>query len=691
MRNQSTIDNIVAQLDVYPKTESNKIILSRLLKLKNNNDNYYVDNIVNYHSNCLARFYLYSSNNVKGKPISDNMSDLLAFIINSILDNSEECQFSLKGIIQKFQDEHRPVDIPRLHRIEYLLIEHFHDEIVIHATRNDRFICFKRTMGQRIEDSWYSKRKSNEGEERERLVELAAHIILQDIREVKFNIDSYYNSPSDFLNNVTDEIPKTLKIFLDILIKTHKRVPMNGSSKKWDNKIVTATHILMSSVRPRSFNSSILLGLSCMMHTRFAARGLIDCLYSIGLCASYSETVRFESSVVNDPEKIDIISDTYLQFSYDNADHNTSTIDGKNTFHCMGGIMCVTPSSSIELAKRIPRLKGVLSTASSSSTSGFLPLSDFRSTKPFKLNNIMVNDWTGINLAQFSIKISPSDLLYFFGKHTAPKNTANWHGFKNTCHNFNTDYFTTRVIALPFIKAPPSDHTTIMTALIDARLKANKNNQKHCFVTFDLPLFMKGNEVLASIDADNDPHNLLSVILRLGGFHLCMSFIGSIDNITAGNGLKEAFCTIYAELSAEKALSGHAFSRAVRGHILVQAALATSIFNKIELTEDDKKYLNEGLRKVGDKNLETYLSDEKMLNVQNKFEETVDKLRDNGPTAQLWLQYFKLIMLLLQFIDAERSGNFDKHVQSLILMTPFFSRRGTIYTRRLVSCMFSEC
>lgn len=42
---------------------------------------------------------------------------------------------------------------------------------------------------------------------------------------------------------------------------------------------------------------------------------------------------------------------SYIQFIYDNADHNTCTIDDKNTFHAMGGIMVVTPGSGITSKK----------------------------------------------------------------------------------------------------------------------------------------------------------------------------------------------------------------------------------------------------------------------------------------------------------------------------------------------------
>ena len=162
-------------------------------------------------------------------------------------------------------------------------------------------------------------------------MELASHFILQDVRAMKVDMENY-NTPTDFLNTIKD-IPETLRLLLEILIKTHKRGRKNGSWDKWENRIVTAAHILISSIRPRFFSSPILLGLSCTIYTKFAARGLIDRLYNIGLCKSYTEIVRFENSLVSDPQNVDFIADTYLQFVYDNADHNTATIDGKNTFH----------------------------------------------------------------------------------------------------------------------------------------------------------------------------------------------------------------------------------------------------------------------------------------------------------------------------------------------------------------------
>ena len=150
-----------------------------------------------------------------------------------------------------------------------------------------------------------------------RQVELAGHLILQDIRAMKCSENNSYKSPSSFLNDLDTDIPESLKLILDILIKTHKRTPNNQSWDQWDNKIITIAHIIMSCVRPRSFSSPLLLALSVMIHKKFAAKGLIDCLYNIGLCASYSKTVRFETSAVYDPESVRLSPDSYLLFVFD--------------------------------------------------------------------------------------------------------------------------------------------------------------------------------------------------------------------------------------------------------------------------------------------------------------------------------------------------------------------------------------
>ena len=75
------------------------------------------------------------------------------------------------------------------------------------------------------------------------------------------------------------------------------------------------------------------------------------------------------------------------------------------------------------------------------------------------------------------------------------------------------------------------------------------------------------------INTESPDSDLRKVIPRLGAFHTLMSFLGSIGHLMAGSGLKELLELIYAPNALEYMLSGKAVSRAVRGHLIIDAAL----------------------------------------------------------------------------------------------------------------------
>ena len=66
---------------------------------------------------------------------------------------------------------------------------------------------------------------------------------------------------------------------------------------------------------------------------------------------------------------------------------------------------------------------------------------------------------------------------------------------------------------------------------------------------------------------------LQNVVLRLGGFHTEMSFLGCITHLMAASGLQELLKLIYSSNAVMHMLTGKAIVRAVRGHFIVDAAL----------------------------------------------------------------------------------------------------------------------
>lgn len=89
---------------------------------------------------------------------------------------------------------------------------------------------------------------------------------------------------------------------------------------------------------------------------------------------------------------------------------------------------------------------------------------------------------------------------------------------------------------------------------------------------------------------------------------------------------------------------------------------------KIEFTNDEKTFLKASLQKLEeDKTIEDHSI---LTAINSKFMDQLNKIRNNGPTSQLWVQYFELICLTQRFIDAERSCDFKKHLDTVQLMIP---------------------
>ena len=123
-------------------------------------------------------------------------------------------------------------------------------------------------------------------------------------------------------------------------------------------------------------------------------------------------------------------------------------------------------------------------------------------------------------------------------------------------------------------------------------------------------------------------------------------------------------------------MAGHTFSRSIRDYFICHAAFAKLIFNRVKLEENENMYSSEGLQKVGQENVKEFLSDPIMKKIEEKFVAAIEKLEKNVSTSQLWLLYFKLICLVLRYIDAERSGNFYLYLEIMLLMIPIFFASG---------------
>lgn len=154
---------------------------------------------------------------------------------------------------------------------------------------------------------------------------------------------------------------------------------------------------------------------SSLIDKTFSARDIINAISYSGICTSYKETLHFEASTLKDPDDNKTSVAAYLQYIYDNTDHNTSTLDGKNTFHVMGEGKVVTPESGVTVKKSIAKLLTIPS-AEDLAERGFVKF--LRSEKPKSegLKGIKFKEILKKDIGDNFINTPMEDLMWFHSK-----------------------------------------------------------------------------------------------------------------------------------------------------------------------------------------------------------------------------------------------------------------------------------
>jgi len=129
----------------------------------------------------------------------------------------------------------------------------------------------------------------------------------------------------------------------------------------------------------------------------------------------------------------------------------------------------------------------------------------------------------------------------------------------------------------PMIDMPASDYSCIYSTMSFVSDLAKKYGHDPV-LTFDQPLFWKAMEIKTH---EQEKCSFGKMALMLGTFHTCMSFYGAIGYVMAGSGIKSLLEIIYAEHTVPHILSGKAFSRATRAHLITAGVLSTLLNAKI--------------------------------------------------------------------------------------------------------------
>lgn len=633
-----------------------------------------------YLDKCKNKFLTskFSSDNVKIRSDTITINKTLELVYNYI-ETSGEFKFQLEDIQKVCGDKVMSNKI-----LFDRLKNHYQEKIHIdQGVGKKPIIYYNISADKDVFQRWFIGDKNINLLEKKIILQTAAEILQSDFNPSKTDTDRYPPA-AFFLDDMNLDIPQSLRDFLNFLIFTGKT-----NNIKNIKKIEMTCHSLLSLQCPK-FNSKLLLSIGIYILRKTGKRQIVDLLYKLGVCASYEAVQLFETSTVLDPPEKKIIDNFFVQYIFDNTDHNVYTLDGRQTFHCLGEIAAYTPGQALTFEGGSKKLNKMPKAAD-------ISFKDQIPIKSFTLLSNVMDKFMFRSTKNMSFDkpplLSTSFGAYLWCKAFQVPSVPSFKGFMEFLSS-EVLYNTSSILCQPFINLPPSDLTTLNTALCFAAEETKKNKQHTTIVTFDQPLYYKARCI---IDETTDPL-LKNTYVCLGGFHFLMSYFGSIGFTMDGSGLEDLWSEIYAPNSIKQMMSGHAFSRALRAHILTFTAIGIHICRMINTSLEDEEHFFEIFEDLWNKNksddstvpldVNRYLLENSRATINScKADTTVQRLtsllmqklnslEENGPTAKLWLQYFKLITFALQFLEAERLGNYKLHLQSIREMLPLFHSTG---------------
>lgn len=649
-----------------------------------------------YHHSCYFKFTqnrnMRSESSVRGRPESAKLSCAFDRLCDWIEEHFDTQVFTLQELFEHMSSEDTEFEMYSTKHLKRKLVERYGDHIVFSEVNGRRdVVCFKNVSAYIISDKWYTDRHRDVLTESQRVVHAAAKLIAASIRDMKFDAKVYPSSSA--IQECQEDgkwVPSLLQLFLKTLI----------SSKTKQSAI---SQCIVQAARPTLTLMPLLLGVTLSIDHLSGSKELVTEVARLGLCLSYDELRRFKQSVVAEEPVEDAVDlemasgfgDTMTHFVADNVDHNVITLDGRGTFHgmgiiratsCLSGNMDLSRRNIVRLAQRltvkeIVKNKGItihpyhLPLKAGLREHIFRPFNDLR-----KLTDICPQPhlsllWDAASLCRDSY-CRPS-----------------WSGFMQEVTTGS--HVSAAVIEmLPLIDLNPGDESCIYSTLLYVCEKARQHCVRTPCITFDQPLWVKAVDIIQSTN--------MNVVCRLGGFHMLMSFLGSIGTLMNGSGLAEMFELNYGSTSVVHMLSGKAYSKAVRGHFLVEGALVFKLLMQLvhqNVGESDMgsecedefsaldvpdvlELVNTAINeKVNCDNERVHDDDDSLQNkcllkLKKSLDRLMERVSSRSRTAKLWIQYIHYVRILKYFIMAERIGNWKMHLYATSSMLNLLAATG---------------
>ncbi|GBM17909.1 hypothetical protein AVEN_108996-1 [Araneus ventricosus] len=487
--------------------------------------------------------------------------------------------------------------------------------------------------------------------------------------------------PTLLFNFLAWSVGETDELVTDTFVNTSKNIKRKLFS-------VAQDLIYISSAGRKQTPKHLSLAMA-VRHVTGSAR-IINMLNGLGHCISHSAVLEYDTELAEmqlnsvDCLPVGIVSNKFATFVWDNIDFCEETVTGHGTTHSTNGIT-VQSKMAGDLDNNIYLKSGQKSKKRKIDP----PVNHIPNYFIGQRCNPEVPEITTCdNKSEKLSKAKLIDAAYIVAKLPAKDKEPlpGWTGFNCMLERENIPNVTT-IRYLPVLEANPTEFSTINAILMKSLDLCKKLGIKETVLVFDQAIYSKAQQIRWK-----EEKYKTSLVIRLGEFHVSMSFLAVIGKRFKDAGLYNILVEsgIVAEGSINGVLSGKCYNRSIRCHKIMFEAISRLLWAEfldsisteerlhcLEMSLHLYENYKQGILKMNDLPVDFLLIFENF----NKF---VAKNCEINVTFAFWISYLEMVGSLLRFLRATRTADWDLHLIVIEEIIPwFFSYDHVNYARYL--------
>ena len=452
------------------------------------------------------------------------------------------------------------------------------------------------------------------------------------------------------------------------------------------------------------------IALAMAVHHLTGSKQLVCLLNRMGHSSSYDELQAVDTSLamevltkVETYETVipsNISPGSFVQFAADNNDLKEETIDGKNTTHATTMVVYQPrrafgpeppPTIAGNHSERRRSLKrgGSVYELQECSAYGRRPkVTQYTGTVDkewLKGEGGVLSEATNTDNTWTLLRMKPASLLKTGIEAQEEQPVPSWGGFNSILYPELP--CTSKIGYCPTIKGSSTEFSTVYTVMKHAQKMCTNLGQVDTVITFDLAIYTKAKQIQMKFLEE-----FSGTVIRLGGFHIALNFLSLLGKKFCSSGLEDLLIEsgVYAAGTASAVMKGKSYNRGIRAHKLAMEALFRLMWDAFirwyashardgeECLVDEDAVIRKAeecrraIRRKADVQSSLNEFQQETTELRSLFQDFTAQSRAKSKMFAFWDEYGEMVKLLLQFVKAERTGNWELHLSSVSAMVPHF-------------------